>query len=56
MKFLCGLIIPIFLVTMGGCKKPVLEITDGKIPPLVLSTAIEDSLPAETIKALQFVF
>ena len=52
MKVLCGLIIPVFLVTLGGCKKPVLEITDGKIPPLVLTTAIEDSLPPETIRAL----
>lgn len=52
MKILYGLFIPIFLLVLGACKKPVLEITDGSVPPLVLMTAIEDSLPAKTISAL----
>lgn len=29
-----------------------MEVTDGTIPPLVLATAIEDSLPAKTVRAL----
>ena len=53
MKILFALFIPIFLITLGACKKPVLEITDGSVPPLVLMTAIEDSLPAKTISALE---
>jgi hypothetical protein len=52
MKIVYGLFIPIFLLTLGACKKPVLEITDGSVPPMVLMTAIEDSLPAKTITAL----
>ena len=52
MKFVYGLLLPVFLLALGACKKPVLEVTDGTIPPLVLATAIEDSLPAKTVKAL----
>jgi hypothetical protein len=52
MKNIWGFLLPIFLLTAGACKKPVLESTDGTIPPLVLSTAIEDSLPAKMITAL----
>lgn len=49
MRIVFGLLLPIFLLMAGACKKPVLEITDGTIPPLVLATPIEDSLPAQTI-------
>jgi hypothetical protein len=52
MKNFWGLLLPLFLMTAGACKKPVLEVTDGTIPPLVLSTAIEDSLPTKTITLL----
>lgn len=52
MKMMGGLILSVFLLSAGACKKPVLEVTDGSIPPLVLSTSIEDSLPAHTIRAL----
>ena len=52
MKNICGLFLPLFLLAAGACKKPVLEVTDGTIPPLVLSTAIEDSLPARMITSL----
>jgi hypothetical protein len=52
MKIIYGLLLPLFLLTAGACKKPVLEVTDGTIPPLVLATAIEDSLPTKTIAAL----
>jgi hypothetical protein len=43
----------LFLIALGACKKPVLEITDTTIPPLVLSTPLQDSLPASAIKKLQ---
>lgn len=52
MKYALGLLIPLFLMTLGACKKPVLEVTDGTIPPLVLATAIEDSLPRNTVEEL----
>jgi len=52
MKIIYGLLLPLFLLAAGACKKPVLEVTDGTIPPLVLATAIEDSLPPKTIMAL----
>ena len=52
MKILFGLLFPFFLITAGACKKPVLEVTDGTIPPMVLTAAIEDSLPSKTIRAL----
>jgi hypothetical protein len=53
MKIVYGLLLPLFLMTAGACKKPVLEITDGAIPPLVLTTSIEDSLPQKSIVALK---
>jgi hypothetical protein len=52
MKFVYGALLPLFLLALGACKKPVLEVTEGTIPPLILSIAIEDSLPAKTIQAL----
>jgi hypothetical protein len=53
MKIVYGLLLPLFLITAGACKKPVLEVTDGTIPPLVLTTSIEDSLPQKSIRALK---
>jgi hypothetical protein len=41
------------LLALGACKKPVLEITDKTVPPLVLSASIRDSLPQTVVKALQ---
>lgn len=41
------------LMALGACKKPVLEIPLSYIPPLVLSTSIQDSLPAAAIKILK---
>jgi hypothetical protein len=41
------------LLALGSCKKPVLEIPLDFIPPLVLSTSIQDSLPAAAIKVLK---
>ncbi len=52
MKFIYGLVLPVFLLALGACKKPVLEVTDGTIPPMILATAIDDSLPSKTVKAL----
>jgi hypothetical protein len=52
MKMLYGLLLTFFLIAAGACKKPVLEVNDGTIPPLVLTAAIEDSLPSKTIRAL----
>lgn len=40
------------LITSGACKKPVLEITEKVVPPLVLSTSIQDSLPHKAVQAL----
>lgn len=40
------------LLALGACKKPVLEVPLGFIPPLVLSTSIGDSLPSGAVKAL----
>jgi len=46
--------IPLFvLLAAGACKKPVLEIPLDFIPPLVLSTSIQDSIPTEAIKVLK---
>jgi hypothetical protein len=52
MRILFALLFPFFLIAAGACKKPVLEVTDGTIPPMVLTAAIEDSLPSKTIRAL----
>ena len=41
------------LLALGACKKPVLEIPLDFIPPLVLSTSIQDSLPPAAIKVLK---
>jgi hypothetical protein len=43
----------IFLLGLGACKKPVTEITDNYIPPLVLSTSIHDTLPSKAVKTLK---
>jgi hypothetical protein len=43
----------LILLALGACKKPVLEIPLDYIPPLVLSTSIQDSLPAAAIKVLK---
>ena len=43
----------VFCLALGACKKPVLEIPLNFIPPLVLSTSIQDSLPATAIKVLK---
>ena len=43
----------LLLLALGACKKPVLEIPLDFIPPLVLSTSIQDSLPAAAIKVLK---
>ena len=40
------------VLALGACKKPVLEIPLDFIPPLVLSTSIQDSLPPAAIKVL----
>ena len=46
--------IPLLVVlALGSCKKPVLEIPLDFIPPLVLSTSIQDSLPPAAIKVLK---
>jgi hypothetical protein len=48
------LTIPLVLfLALGACKKPVLEIPLNFIPPLVLSTSIQDSLPSAAIKVLK---
>ena len=41
------------MIASGACKKPVLEIPLDFIPPLVLSTSIQDSLPPAAIKVLK---
>jgi hypothetical protein len=47
------LTIPLVIVlALGACKKPVLEVPLAFVPPLVLSTSIQDSLPLNTVKAL----
>lgn len=42
----------VLLITSGACKKPVLEITEKVVPPLILSTSIQDSLPHKAVQAL----
>ena len=41
------------LFALGACKKPVLEVKLDYIPPLVLSTSVQDSLPAKVVKNLK---
>jgi hypothetical protein len=43
----------LILLASGACKKPVLEIPLVSIPPLVLTTSIQDSLPPAAIKVLK---
>jgi hypothetical protein len=46
--------IPLVMVlALGACKKPVLEVPLDFIPPLVLSTSIQDSLPSAVVKTLK---
>lgn len=46
-------VLPIVMLTvLGACKKPHLEEELDYIPPLVLTTSLEDSLPSKAIKAL----
>lgn len=52
MKGSFGVIGLLFLFALGGCKKPVIDVNDNVIPPLVLSTSIYDSLPQKTVQAL----
>jgi hypothetical protein len=40
------------LFAFGACKKPVFEPSLNYVPPLVLSTSIYDSLPANAIQTL----
>src|SRR5688500_17018085 len=42
----------VVLMALGACKKPRLENELDYIPPLVLATSLEDSLPDEAITAL----
>ncbi len=49
--FLLSLLLVLF--AFGACKKPVLEVSNESIPPLVLTTSIQDSLPAMAVNALQ---
>jgi hypothetical protein len=43
----------LFLLALGACKKPILETGAREIPPLMLATAIDDSLPLNAIQKLQ---
>jgi hypothetical protein len=47
--FILPIAVPMIL---GACKKPRLEEELDYIPPLVLATSLEDSLPSKAIKAL----
>lgn len=42
----------LILLALGICKKPIFEKSLDDVPPLVLATSLEDSLPSVTIKAL----
>jgi hypothetical protein len=53
MRIVLGFLLPLFLILAGSCKKPILEIHEGTIPPLVLATSIHDSLPEKTIRDLK---
>jgi len=48
----CSFLLPLFLLAAGACKKPILEVTESTVPPLVLTTSIGDSLPAKAISSL----
>lgn len=52
MRIIIAFLLAAFLIGAGSCKKPVLEVSDGTIPPLVLATSIHDSLPKEAIELL----
>ena len=53
MKAFSALPLILFLMALGACKKPVLEVREKSIPPLILSTSIHDSLPLTAVNALQ---
>jgi hypothetical protein len=53
MKVLYTFPLVIFLLALGACKKPVTEVTDNSIPPIVLSTSIHDTLPSKAVKVLK---
>lgn len=40
------------LFALGSCKKPRLEPSAESVPPIILATSINDSLPSGTVKAL----
>jgi hypothetical protein len=42
----------VILLALGACKKPVMEVPLGFVPPLVLATSIQDSLPLNAVKVL----
>jgi hypothetical protein len=52
MKVVLPFALLVLLIASGACKKPVLEITEKVVPPLVLSTSIQDSLPHKAVQAL----
>jgi hypothetical protein len=45
----------LIILVLGTCKKPQFETHDNynKVPPIILSTSLKDSLPAEAIKVLK---
>src|SRR5688572_22896824 len=43
----------VLLLALGACKKPVLEVSSNFVPPLVLSTSIQDSLPSGAVTVLK---
>lgn len=42
----------LIIFSLGACKKPILEVTDNVVPPMILATALEDTLPSAAVEAL----
>lgn len=52
MKKYIGFAAMLLIFSLGCCKKPVLEVTTNTVPPMILATSVEDSLPESAVEAL----
>jgi hypothetical protein len=42
----------LIIFSLGACKKPILEVTSNVVPPMILATALEDTLPSSAVEAM----
>ena len=52
MRKYIGLAALMIIFSLGCCKKPVLEVTTNTVPPMILATSVEDTLPKSAVEAL----